>query len=153
MKKISLLLACLFAVVSMAIAQSRSVTGVVTSSEDEQPVMGASVTVKGTKLATVTDIDGKFALHNLPSNAKTIVVSYIGMKTKEVTIGKSNLKIILDPDAEVLGEVVVTGMQKMDKRLFTGASTRLDADKAKLDGVADVSRSLEGRVAGVSVQN
>ena len=82
MKKISLLLTCLFAVVGMAVAQSRSVSGVVISSEDEQPVLGASVTVKGTKLATVTDIDGKFALHNLPNNAKTLVVTYIGMKTK-----------------------------------------------------------------------
>ena len=65
------------------------------------------------------------------------------------------MKITLeaDVDSHQLGEVVVTGMQKMDKRLFTGAATKVDAEKAKLDGVADISRSLEGRAAGVSVQN
>lgn len=59
----------------------------------------------------------------------------------------------MKPDAEVLQEVVVTGMQKMDKRLFTGASSKLSADNVKLDGLADISRGLEGRAAGVSVQN
>lgn len=59
----------------------------------------------------------------------------------------------MKPDAEVLQEVVVTGMQKMDKRLFTGAATKISAENAKIDGLADVSRALEGRAAGVSVQN
>ena len=63
------------------------------------------------------------------------------------------MKVVLEPDSKVLGEVVVTGMQKMDKRLFTGSTSKIDAAKSRLDGVADVSRSLEGRVAGVSVQN
>lgn len=56
-------------------------------------------------------------------------------------------------DSEILQEVVVTGMQRMDKRLFTGAATKLSADNVKLDGMAEISRSLEGRAAGVSVQN
>ena len=59
----------------------------------------------------------------------------------------------MKPDAEVLEEVVVTGMQKMDKRLFTGATQQLTADNVKLDGLPDISRGLEGRAAGVSVQN
>ena len=80
-------------------------------------------------------------------------VSYIGMKTQEIPIKTGTIRIILKPDAEVLEEVVVTGMQKMDKRLFTGAATKLDAENAKMDGLADVSRALEGRAAGVSVQN
>lgn len=63
------------------------------------------------------------------------------------------MKIMLTPTSHALGEVVVTGMQKMDKRLFTGATAKIDADKAKLDGIADVSRALEGRISGVSVQN
>jgi TonB-dependent outer membrane receptor, SusC/RagA subfamily, signature region len=63
------------------------------------------------------------------------------------------MKISLSADTQVLQEVVVTGMQKMDKRLFTGATTRIDASSAKMDGMADISRSLEGRSAGVSVQN
>lgn len=79
-------------------------------------------------------------------------ISYIGMKTQEVSI-KPHLKITMTTDSEILQEVVVTGMQRMDKRLFTGAATKLSADNVKLDGMAEISRSLEGRAAGVSVQN
>ena len=86
------------------------------------------------------------------SSAKTLQVSYIGMQMQEVAI-KPNLRIILKPDSELLEEVVITGMQRMDKRLFTGATTSIGGDKAKLDGLPDISRALEGRAAGVSVQN
>ena len=79
-------------------------------------------------------------------------VSFVGMQTLEVAI-KSHVKVTLKADSEVLDEVVVTGMQKMDKRLFTGAATKLTADNVKLDGIAEISRALEGRAAGVSVQN
>lgn len=74
------------------------------------------------------------------------------MQTQEVAI-KSHLKITMKTDSEILQEVVVTGMQRMDKRLFTGAATKLSADNVKLDGIAEISRALEGRAAGVSVQN
>ena len=74
------------------------------------------------------------------------------MQTLEVAI-KPHLKITMKADNEVLEEVVVTGMQRMDKRLFTGAATKLSADNVKLDGIAEISRALEGRAAGVSVQN
>ncbi len=75
------------------------------------------------------------------------------MKTQEVPIKAGTIRILMKPDAEVLEEVVVTGMQKMDKRLFTGATQQLTADNVKLDGLPDISRGLEGRAAGVSVQN
>lgn len=130
------------------------VTGVVISADDDEPVVGASVMVKGTKIGTSTDIDGKFTISKLPGNAKTLVVSYIGMKTKEVAIQKgTKMTISLESNSEQLQEVVVTGMQKMDKRLFTGAATKIDAQDARISGMADISRSLEGRAAGVSVQN
>ena len=130
------------------------VTGIVISADDDEPVVGASVMVKGTKVGTSTDIDGKFTIGKLPAGAKTLVVSYIGMKTKQVPIVKgTEMKISLESDAEQLQEVVVTGMQKMDKRLFTGAATKIDAQDARISGMADISRSLEGRAAGVSVQN
>jgi TonB-dependent SusC/RagA subfamily outer membrane receptor len=74
------------------------------------------------------------------------------METYE-TEAASNLKIVLKSNSKVLDEVVITGMQKMDKRLFTGATTKLDAAKTKLDGISDVSRALEGKAAGVTVQN
>lgn len=80
------------------------------------------------------------------------MISYIGMQTQEVAI-KPAVKVTLKVDSEILDEVVITGMQKMDKRLFTGAATKLAADNVKLDGIAEISRALEGRAAGVSVQN
>lgn len=150
-KRLSLVLACLFLSIGMAIAQT-TVSGTVTSSEDGQPVIGASVMIQGTKTGAATDLDGHFSISSSQSNP-TLVISYIGMKTKTVKGGK-DMKIVLDPEkAHEIGEVVVTGIQKMDKRLFTGATTKVSADDAKLDGVADVSRALEGRAAGVSVQN
>lgn len=75
------------------------------------------------------------------------------MRTQEVAIKFTPLRVILKPDAEVLQEVVVTGMQKMDKRLFTGAADQLAAANVKIDGMPEISRALEGRSAGVSVQN
>ncbi|MDR1368894.1 MAG: carboxypeptidase-like regulatory domain-containing protein, partial [Dysgonamonadaceae bacterium] len=151
--RLSLRLLLLFVFVSaITYAQQIKVEGVIISAEDKEPVIGASVVVKGNAgIGTVTDIDGKFAL-SVPDGAKTLIISYIGMKTQEVSV-KEKVEAILEPDAQMLGEVVVMGMTKTDKRLFTGATTKIDAAKAKLDGVADISRSLEGRAAGVSVQN
>lgn len=150
-KRLSMLLSCLFIFIGMAMAQTK-VSGTVLSSENgnQEPVIGASVMIEGTKTGTVTDVDGNFTLE-APKGA-TLVVSYIGMQTQRVKAAPK-MQIVLSADNQTLGEVVVTGIQKMDKRLFTGATTKLDANTAKLDGVADVSRALEGRAAGVSVQN
>ena len=147
-KRLTVFLACLFLSLGMAMAQTK-VTGTVISAEDDQPIIGATVLVQGQRTGTVTDANGHFTI-SVPSGKK-IQVSYIGMETETVT-PRNGMTIVLRNVAE-LEEVVVTGMQKMDKRLFTGATSKVDADKAKLDGVADISRSLEGRVAGVSVQN
>lgn len=149
-KRLSMILACLFLFVGMALAQT-TITGTVISQEDGEPIIGASVMVDGgSKVGTVTDADGHFTL-SVPAGKK-LVISYIGMKSQTVA-AKPNMKVTLQSDDRTLGEVVVTGMTTQDKRLFSGAATKIDASKAKLDGVADISRSLEGRAAGVSVQN
>lgn len=151
-KRLSLVLASLFLSIGMALAQT-TVSGTVYSSEDNEPVIGASVVVQGTKVGEATDIDGKFSITTDVSNP-VLVISYIGMKTQTVK-GGANLKIVLKPeqDAHTLEDVVVTGIMKQDKRLFTGATTKVDADKARLDGIADVTRGLEGRIAGVQLEN
>ena len=113
--------------------------------------IGASVVAEGTTVGTVTDFDGYFEL-TVPAGVKNIVISYVGYKTITTPV-KPEIKVTLVSDAEQLEEVVVTGMVKQDKRLFTGATTKLEADETMLSGVADISRSLEGRAAGVSVQN
>lgn len=136
----------------MARAQVKSASGVVTSAEDGGPLVGAAVKVRGTSTGMSTDGEGRFALKDIPAEARWLEVSYIGFETRTVEI-RENLRIVLQPDSKEMDQVVVTGMQKMDKRLFSGATVKLDAEKMKLDGMADISRSLEGRAAGVSVQN
>ena len=153
MKKIKLLLVVISLMLPILdYAQNRTVSGNVISTDDGLPVIGASVFVKGTKIGTVTDLDGNFTLNGVPASATMLEVAYLSMKTKEVPVAEF-VKVALEPDTEMLAEVVVTGMQSMDRRLFTGSTAKVDASEAKLDGMADVSRSLEGRVAGVSVQN
>ena len=144
------LLACLFLMMGTALAQTK-VSGTVVSADDGEPVIGASVMIKGTKTGAITDVDGKFSLTSPQSNPQ-IVVTYVGMVSQTLR-GGQNMRIVMESDATTIDEVVVTGMQKVDKRLFTGSTTKIDAAAAKIDGIADISRSLEGRAAGVSVQN
>ena len=84
-KKLWLFLALCVCAVSMAFAQ-QTVTGTVVEAETGEPVIGASVRVKGTDLGKATDTNGRFTLNNVPSNAKTLIVSYMGLETKEVAI-------------------------------------------------------------------
>ena len=147
-KKITLILFGLFLSMGLALAQNK-ITGTVLEDTGE-PCIGATVMIQGTKQGTKTDLDGHFTIA-VPAGKK-LVISYVGMVTETVK-PKDGMTITLVPDAHTLGEVVAVGMMKQDKRLFTGATTKVDAEKAKLDGVADVSRALEGRAAGVSVQN
>lgn len=148
-KRLTAFLVGLFLSLGVAIAQNK-ISGTVISQDDGEPVIGATVKVVGSKQGVTTNIDGKFTI-TVPAGKK-LEFSYLGYKTQQLT-PKVGMKVTLVSDTQVLGDVVVTGMQKMDKRLFTGAATKIDAEKSKIDGVADISRSLEGRAAGVSVQN
>lgn len=133
-----------------AVAQTGAINGTVLD-ENGEGVIGASVMIKGTKTGVVTDMNGRFHL-GASAAGKSLVISYVGYHTAYAK-AKNGMKVTMQANATQLDGVVVTGMQKVDKRLFTGATAKIDAEKAKLDGVADVSRALEGRVAGVSIQN
>ena len=148
-----LLLACLFVGISLVTAQTQKVTGVVISEEDGQPVVGASVLVKGTTQGTITDVDGNFNLSNVPSSAKTLQISYIGMQTQEVAI-KPVLKIILKSDSQKLDEIVVTavGIQRAERSLGYSVS-KVDADEAIQKAEPDLIRSLDGKIPGVSINS
>ena len=141
----------LFLVMALAtLGVSAQVSGTVYD-ENNEPVIGASVVQQNNpKNGVATDIDGHFTLNVSPGTK--IKVTYVGYED-EVVAAKAGMKITLKPKGEMLNEVVVTGYQKVDKRLFTGATQSVDAEKTKLSGVADVSRGLEGRVSGVQVQN
>ena len=141
----------LFLVMALAaLGVSAQVSGTVYD-ENNEPVIGASVVQQSNpKNGVATDFDGHFTL-NVPAGTK-IKVTYVGYEDA-IVAAKAGMTIVLKPKGEMLNEVVVTGYQKVDKRLFTGATQSVDAEKTKLSGVADVSRGLEGRVSGVQVQN
>ncbi|MFD1605156.1 SusC/RagA family TonB-linked outer membrane protein [Flavobacterium artemisiae] len=117
------------------------------------PLPGATVMAKGTKVAVLTDFDGNFVLE-MPSNTDRIVISYVGMETKEIGITNVTPTIVLTEAGQNLKEVVVTtGYEKTSKRTFTGAISKISGTELKVDGVVDVSRMIEGKAAGVTVQN
>lgn len=129
------------------------VTGVVRS-KDGTPLVGVSILIKGTGSGTISDGNGRFELKNVSENA-VLVFRYIGFADKEVKLSATTreLNIILEESERNVAEVVVTGYQNVDRKLFTGASSKVSAKDAERNGVPDISRMLEGQVAGVSVQN
>ena len=132
-----------------AFAQTRTVRGTVVSSDDGDAIVGAYVYVEGAnKIGTMTDLDGNFVLDKVPQSAKNLVVSFMGYEEQTVPV-KDNVRIALKPDSEMLEQAVVTGMTSVDRRMFTGSSVKVDADEAKLNGIADISRSLEGRATSI----
>ncbi len=147
LKKMTLAILCYFIASSIALAQGDKVSGVVISSEDNEPVIGASVVVTGTATGTVTDFDGRFSFE-APTGAKTISVSYVGMQTQQQKIGQ-NLKIILNPTAEALEEVVVVAYGTAKKESFTGSAEVIKSESIAKRPIANVTKALDGAVAGV----
>ena len=131
-------------------AQVSKVTGTVTSEEDGLPVVGASVLVKGTTVGTVTDIDGNFTINNVPSSAKTLVVSFIGLETQEVAI-KPTVKVTLSSDSQALDEVMVVAYGTAKKSSFTGSAGTMNADKIATRSVSNITNAMSGQVAGVQM--
>ncbi|MBK0369123.1 SusC/RagA family TonB-linked outer membrane protein [Flavobacterium agrisoli] len=117
------------------------------------PLPGATVMVKDTKLAVLTDFDGNFSI-DMPANSTKLVISYIGMQSKEIDATGDYVTVVLPELGQNLNEVVITtGYEKTSKRTFTGAVSKISAAELKVDGVVDVSRMIEGKAAGVTVQN
>ena len=155
MKKFQFFLAA-FLMVLVAVtaqAQPKTVKGTVVAASDGQPLVGATVTIDGnTKYYAITDLDGNFQINNVPSGAKNVIASNMGYKDASVPVA-ANVKIAMEDDVNVLEAAVATGMYTVDRRLNTGSTVKIDASESNISGMADISRSLEGRAAGVSVQN
>jgi TonB-linked SusC/RagA family outer membrane protein len=115
---------------------------------------GVSVTIKNREQGTTTDAGGNFILHNVPPRA-TLMISSIGFQTREIRLspGQTVVGLSLMSEAGTLTDVIITGFQRIDKSKFTGAAVKLDMDRIKTPGQSDVSRMLEGRAAGVAIQN
>ena len=153
MRKITIMLAFLFfAGLNFAFAQTRTISGIVTSSEDGSAIPGVTVQVKGTTVGTTTDLDGKYVLQVKP-NYKTLVFSYVGMKTTEVTLGsQTQVNLVMKPDVLQMDEVVVTavGITREKKALGYNVQDVSSAQIAK-SGNTDVVNALQGRVSGVTI--
>ena len=147
-RKLMLLLACLFVGIGLVTAQTQRVTGVVISDEDGQPVIGASVLVKGTQQGTITDVDGKFTLTNVPSSAETLVVSYVGMHPQEVDI-QPNVTVRMKTNAELLDEVMVVAYGTAKKSSFTGSASTISNEKLESRPITNVTKGLEGQATGI----
>ncbi|MES2732334.1 MAG: SusC/RagA family TonB-linked outer membrane protein [Bacteroidota bacterium] len=134
--------------------QKQTVSGKVISQSNSQPLPGVSISVKGTVRGMVTDMTGAYTIE--VASGEILVFSFIGYNTIEVSVGKqTEVNITLVEDITTLNGITVIsdGYQNVNNRNFTGSAARVKADDIKIDGVVDANRMMQGRVAGVSVQN
>ncbi|MFY0653248.1 MAG: SusC/RagA family TonB-linked outer membrane protein [Cyclobacteriaceae bacterium] len=128
-----------------------SITGQV-KDENGEGLLGVTVRIEGTSTGAITDFDGNFSING--NVGQVILFTMVSMQQQSVKIlDASPINIVMKEEAEVLDEIVVNGFQEMDRKLFTGASESLKMSDIKAAGMVDVSRVLEGQVAGVSVDN
>jgi len=150
MKRLTYLLFCLVLGIGLATAQTTNVTGTVISGDDGEPIIGASVVVKGTTTGTVTDYDGAFSL-NVPSSAQTLVVSYVGMEPQEVAVAPV-VRVTLSSSSLALDEVVVTALGiSREKKSLGYALQEVKSDELTAAGQSNLASSLSGKVAGVQI--
>lgn len=137
---------------SLALAQTVQVSGTVTSSEDNLPMPGVSVTVKGTTLGVTTNVDGKYSI--TATTNQTLVFSFIGMKGQEIQIaGKTTIDIVLETDILSMNEVIVTGYATRGKNEITGSTVQLSGSLLRNVPVVTIDQALQGKVAGVTISS
>lgn len=149
MRKALLSLLLGFLVSVSVFAQSRTITGRVTSPDEPEGLIGVNVLIKGTTVGVVTDLDGNYSLQ-VPQGATTLLFSYIGYLSKEEVIGnRSVIDVSLNPDTQNLEEVIITAYGTADKGNFTGAAVAIKADQIANRPINNVANALEGQAAGV----
>ena len=152
-KRIHLFLLGLAIGVLQGAAQVTTVRGIVTTEEDGEPVIGASVIVKGTSLGTVTDVNGRFELSGLPPSATRLLISYISLMAKEVAIAPQ-VSVTLKSDTHLLDEVVVTALGISREKKALGYTAQEVKQNALVQGKDNnLLNSLSGKIAGVRITN
>jgi TonB-linked SusC/RagA family outer membrane protein len=155
MKKLTMLLAFIAIVgVYLTSAQTVQISGTVTSSEDGQPLPGASVQVKGTTVGTTTDFQGKYSL-SVPSDAQILVISFVGMKNQEFSLGggKQLIDAVLSPDVKQVDEIVVTALGISREKKSLGYTVQdLKAAEITRAGNANLSEALQGKLSGIDIK-
>lgn len=144
-----MILGCLLAMQTQA--QNLKIKGRITSKEDKEALIGATVKVKGTSNGVITDISGNYSLDVSPQD-KSLVIEYMGMKSIEAHIPKSGiLNLAMQPEAMNLDEVVVTGYGNFSKSSFTGSANTLRTDMLKNVPVVSIEQKLQGMTTGVNI--
>jgi TonB-linked SusC/RagA family outer membrane protein len=133
----------------IAIAQTTQVTGTVTSADDGEPIIGASIVIKGTGQGTITDVNGKFTL-SVPNDAKVLTISYVGMIPQDVAV-RPNIAVTLHTDSQNIDEIVVVGYGTQRKKDVTSSISQVKGDD--IAGIASPSflQSMAGRSSGVQI--
>jgi TonB-linked SusC/RagA family outer membrane protein len=132
-------------------AQERTITGIITSSEDGQPVIGASILVKGTTTGAVTDFEGAYTLQ-VPGNEAVLLISYTGLQSQEITVGdRTKIDLVMETSSSFLDEVVVTGYGTQGRRVLTSAVSSVKAEDIQNLPSASVDQLIQGRAAGVQI--
>ena len=151
MRNFALLITVLAISLQSLWAQTREISGVVTSGDDGSTIPGVSVSVKGTTLGTITDVDGKYTL-NVPQDANALVFSFVGMKTVEVSLTTQTVyNVTMKSESVNVNEVVVTGYGVKKKAAFTGAASTLDQQKITDRTNPSPIAALSGNVAGLQM--
>ncbi|MFP4091039.1 MAG: SusC/RagA family TonB-linked outer membrane protein, partial [Cyclobacteriaceae bacterium] len=151
MKKILLSLSVFSFILQAAFAQERTVSGTVTSSDEQQGLPGVNIVVKGQNTGTVTDIDGNYSLR-VSSEDAVLVFSFIGYRAQEIPLGQQNtINVQLEPANTQLSEVVVTGYSTVQKRDVTGSITSVGPERFESIPVTGVDQALQGQAPGVMV--
>ncbi len=150
-KRLTMILACLFLSIGMALAQ-KAVTGTVVSQEDGQPIIGATIRVVGANVGAVTDADGKFSL-SLPSGHNKLKVTYVGMMDQDVTVKGNSVRVVLAPDETNLDEVMVVAYGTAKKSAFTGSAAVVKSDDIAKISSSNVMSALSGKVSGVQINS
>ncbi|KEO74813.1 SusC/RagA family TonB-linked outer membrane protein [Anditalea andensis] len=151
MKKILLGVITFLLLISVDVyAQTRTVTGVVISGEDNLPLPGVNVRVKGTSRGAITDLDGNYSIQ--VSDQETLVFSFVGFLSQEAPVGnRSSINLTLATDAKTLGEVVVIGYGSVERRELTGSVGSVNAEVIRDVPALGIDQALQGRVAGVQI--
>jgi len=129
--------------------QQESISGIVTSQTDQEPLPGVTVLIKGTNIGTITDINGKYVIR--ASNGQTLEFSYVGFLKESVVIDGKTMNITLSEDNKMLNEVIVVGYGTMKRSDLTGAVTSVTAEEMAKSINTSFDQALQGRAAGVHV--
>lgn len=150
MRKLTLLLALLSICAANALAQVTNVSGVVLDSENDEPIIGATVRVDGTTIAAATDLDGHFTLSGLPKDHQKITVTYVGYD-KQTLKAEADMTIRLVSRTEMMDEVIVVAFGKQKRESFTGAATVVSSSEIEKQQVNNPLDALKGVVPGLQM--